>query len=67
MVFAGQACSSLRVQAQGVLQSLASAAKETFNKFEEAVETEDSDKMPSDGSTHGLTSYVVNYLKYLCE
>eukprot|EP00475_Leptophrys_vorax_P008880 TRINITY_DN15801_c0_g1_i1.p1 TRINITY_DN15801_c0_g1~~TRINITY_DN15801_c0_g1_i1.p1 ORF type:complete len:324 (-),score=45.72 TRINITY_DN15801_c0_g1_i1:686-1525(-) len=65
IAFAGSACSAICTNAQTLLQHLAAAAKETFSNFEQAVESEDSDKMPADGATHGLTSYVVNYIKYL--
>ncbi|CAI5484385.1 unnamed protein product [Closterium sp. Yama58-4] len=65
VVFAGSACDAIRGSAQQLLQHLAAAAKEAFNNFELAVESEDSDKVLPDGATHGLTSYVVNYLKYL--
>ncbi|CAI6004168.1 unnamed protein product [Closterium sp. NIES-65] len=65
VVFAGAACDAIRGSAQQLLQHLAAAAKEAFNNFELAVESEDSDKVLPDGATHGLTSYVVNYLKYL--
>ncbi|GJP56162.1 hypothetical protein CLOM_g15212 [Closterium sp. NIES-68] len=65
MVFGGPACAAIRANAQQLLQHLAAAAKEAFSNFELAVESEESSKMPPDGATHGLTSYVVNYLKYL--
>ena len=67
IVFAGPACSNIRNEAQGVLQRLASAAKEAFNNFEKAVESESSERVPPDGNRHELTSYVVNYIKYLYE
>ncbi|CAI5509469.1 unnamed protein product [Closterium sp. Naga37s-1] len=60
VVFAGSACDAIRGSAQQLLQHLAAAAKEAFNNFELAVESEDSDKVLPDGATHGLTSYVLS-------
>eukprot|EP00850_Spirogloea_muscicola_P022306 SM000287S10628 [mRNA] locus=s287:5699:8311:- [translate_table: standard] len=64
-VFSGDACLPMRDAAKGLLRRLSVTARETFGEFEEAVE-KDATKTPvADGTVHPLTSYVINYVKFL--
>jgi exocyst complex protein 7 len=64
-LFKGKACDEIRESALGLTKRLAQKAQETFGDFEEAVE-KDATKTPvSDGTVHPLTSYVINYVKFL--
>eukprot|EP00897_Mesotaenium_endlicherianum_P006653 jgi/Mesen1/6015/ME000306S05280 len=64
-VFTGGACAAVREAVQGLAQRLANTARETFHEFEEAVEKDSSKAPVADGAVHPLTSYVVNYIKFL--
>ncbi|KAK4385461.1 Exocyst complex component EXO70A1 [Sesamum angolense] len=44
---------------------LAQTAQETFGDFEEAVEKDATKTAVADGTVHPLTSYVINYVKFL--
>lgn len=46
---------------------LALTAQETFGDFEEAVEKDATKTTVLDGTVHPLTSYVINYVKFLFE
>jgi exocyst complex component 7 len=46
---------------------LARTAEETFTDFEEAIEKDASKTIVHDGTVHPLTSYVINYVKFLFE
>ena len=46
---------------------LAQTAQETFGDFEEAVEKDATKTSVFDGTVHPLTSYVINYVKFLFE
>lgn len=48
-------------------KKLARAAQETFSEFEEAVEKDCTKTAVLDGTVHPLTSYVINYVKFLFE
>ncbi|KAF7043437.1 hypothetical protein CFC21_052797 [Triticum aestivum] len=65
VVFEGKACSEMRETALGLTKRLAQTAQETFADFEEAVEKDASKTIVQDGTVHPLTSYVINYVKFL--
>ncbi|PHT54197.1 Exocyst complex component EXO70A1 [Capsicum baccatum] len=64
-LFSGKACSEIRESAFGLTKQLAKTAQETFGDFEEAVEKDATKTTISDGTVHPLTSYVINYVKFL--
>eukprot|EP00249_Psilotum_nudum_P023017 c28727_g2_i3 orf=1570-2892(+) len=64
-IFSGNALAEMREAALGLVQRLSQTAQDTFGDFEEAVE-KDATKTPVlDGTVHPLTSYVINYVKFL--
>ncbi|KAK4774363.1 hypothetical protein SAY86_009298 [Trapa natans] len=64
-LFKGKACSEIRESALSLTKSLAQTAQDTFGDFEEAVEKDATKTAVSDGTVHPLTSYVINYVKFL--
>lgn len=66
-LFQGKACNEIRESAFGLTKRLAQTAQETFSDFEEAVEKDATKTAVSDGTVHPLTSYVINYVKFLFE
>ncbi|XP_031116222.1 exocyst complex component EXO70A1-like [Ipomoea triloba] len=64
-LFQGKACNEIRESAFGLTKRLAQTAQETFSDFEEAVEKDATKTAVSDGTVHPLTSYVINYVKFL--
>ncbi|KAI3734600.1 hypothetical protein L6452_14072 [Arctium lappa] len=64
-LFVGKACKDIRESALGLTKRLAQTAQETFGDFEEAVEKDATKTAVSDGTVHPLTSYVINYVKFL--
>lgn len=64
-IFKGKACTEIRESALGLTKRLAQTAQETFGDFEEAVEKDATKTAVSDGTVHPLTSYVINYVKFL--
>lgn len=46
---------------------LSQTAQEIFGDFEEAVEKDVTKSAVLDGTVHPLTSYVINYVKFLFE
>lgn len=64
-LFIGKACNDIRESALGLTKRLAQTAQETFGDFEEAVEKDATKTAVSDGTVHPLTSYVINYVKFL--
>ncbi|CAH9122051.1 unnamed protein product [Cuscuta epithymum] len=64
-LFRGKACNEIRESAFGLTKRLAQTAQETFSDFEEAVEKDATKTAVSDGTVHPLTSYVINYVKFL--
>ncbi|KAL8130004.1 hypothetical protein V2J09_019159 [Rumex salicifolius] len=64
-LFCGEACKEMRQAAFGLTKRLAQTAQETFSDFEEAVEKDATKTAVSDGTVHPLTSYVINYVKFL--
>ena len=67
IIFKGKACSEIRDSAFGLTKRLAQTAQETFGDFEEAVEKDATKTAVLDGTVHPLTSYVINYVKFLFE
>lgn len=67
VIFSGEYAAVARDQASNLLKKLAQTASDTFGDFEDAVE-KDATKTPVlDGTVHPLTSYVINYVKFLLE
>uniref|UniRef100_A0A6M2FCM3 Exocyst subunit Exo70 family protein n=1 Tax=Populus davidiana TaxID=266767 RepID=A0A6M2FCM3_9ROSI len=64
-VFGGKACNEIRESMFGLTKRLAQTAQETFGDFEEAVEKDATKTAVLDGTVHPLTSYVINYVKFL--
>ncbi|XP_071930175.1 exocyst complex component EXO70A1-like isoform X1 [Coffea arabica] len=64
-LFRGKACNDIRESALGLTKRLAQTAQETFSDFEEAVEKDATKTAVADGTVHPLTSYVINYVKFL--
>ncbi|KAL8538879.1 hypothetical protein ACS0TY_000762 [Phlomoides rotata] len=65
VLFRGKACNDIRESALGLTKRLAQTAQETFGDFEEAVEKDATKTAVADGTVHPLTSYVINYVKFL--
>ncbi|ONK57682.1 uncharacterized protein A4U43_C09F2990 [Asparagus officinalis] len=64
-IFEGKACSEMRESSLALTKRLAQTAQETFGDFEEAVEKDATKTAVLDGTVHPLTSYVINYVKFL--
>ncbi|KAL2324981.1 hypothetical protein Fmac_024039 [Flemingia macrophylla] len=64
-LFKGKACSGIKEAATNLTKRLAQTAQETFGDFEEAVEKDATKTAVTDGTVHPLTSYVINYVKFL--
>ncbi|OAY67927.1 exocyst complex component EXO70A1-like [Ananas comosus] len=64
-IFEGKACVEMRESALSLTKRLAQTAQETFGDFEEAVEKDATKTTVLDGTVHPLTSYVINYVKFL--
>ncbi|KAF5179494.1 Exocyst complex component exo70a1 [Thalictrum thalictroides] len=64
-IFGGKACTEMRESAVTLTKRLALTAQETFGDFEEAVEKDATKTAVLDGTVHPLTSYVINYVKFL--
>ncbi|CAN6269836.1 unnamed protein product [Urochloa humidicola] len=64
-IFVGESCSQMRDSALSLTKCLAQTAQKTFSDFEEAVEKDATKNIHIDGTVHPLTSYVINYVKFL--
>ncbi|XP_052198809.1 exocyst complex component EXO70A1-like [Diospyros lotus] len=64
-IFVGKYCLEMRESAIVLTKRLAQTALETFGDFEEAVEKDATKTAVLDGTVHPLTSYVINYVKFL--
>jgi exocyst complex protein 7 len=53
--------------ATGLIKRLGQTAKDTFADFEDAVDKDSTKSVVPDGTVHMLTSYVINYVKFLLE
>ncbi|XP_074377579.1 exocyst complex component EXO70A1-like isoform X1 [Apium graveolens] len=58
-------CAEMREAAKNLTKRLAQTAQDTFGDFEEAVEKDATRTAVHDGTVHPLTSYVINYVKFL--
>lgn len=67
ILFDSKICSEMREAAISLTKRLAQTAQETFGDFEEAVEKDATKTAVQDGTVHPLTSYVINYVKFLYE
>ncbi|KAJ4804647.1 Exocyst subunit exo70 family protein A1 [Rhynchospora pubera] len=65
VIFEGKACREMQESALTLAKRLAQTAQETFTDFEEAVEKDATKTTVADGTVHPLTSYVINYVKFL--
>ncbi|XP_050230196.1 exocyst complex component EXO70A1 [Mercurialis annua] len=65
LLFGSKACTEMRESAMSLTKRLAQTAQETFGDFEEAVEKDATKTAVLDGTVHPLTSYVINYVKFL--
>ncbi|KAL0915565.1 hypothetical protein M5K25_015992 [Dendrobium thyrsiflorum] len=65
LIFEGKACYEMRDVSLNLTKRLALTAQETFGDFEEAVEKDATKTTVLDGTVHPLTSYVINYVKFL--
>ncbi|XP_048424002.1 exocyst complex component EXO70A1-like isoform X2 [Pyrus x bretschneideri] len=65
LLFGSKACMEMRESAVSLTKRLAQTAQETFGDFEEAVEKDATKTAVLDGTVHPLTSYVINYVKFL--
>lgn len=66
-LFGSNHCIETRESALSLTKRLAQTAQETFGDFEEAVEKDATKTAVLDGTVHPLTSYVINYVKFLFE
>ncbi|MBA0650916.1 hypothetical protein Goklo_018290 [Gossypium klotzschianum] len=64
-LFGTKSCTEMRESAQSLTKRLAQTAQETFGDFEEAVAKDATKTAVLDGTVHPLTSYVINYVKFL--
>ncbi|KAL7174231.1 hypothetical protein ACSBR2_033481 [Camellia fascicularis] len=64
-IFESKYCMEMRESAVVLTKRLAQTAQETFGDFEEAVEKDATKTAVLDGTVHPLTSYVINYVKFL--
>ncbi|OMO68578.1 Exocyst complex protein Exo70 [Corchorus olitorius] len=64
-LFGTKCCAEMRESAQSLTKRLAQTAQETFVDFEEEVEKDATKTAVVDGTVHPLTSYVINYVKFL--
>eukprot|EP01018_Ginkgo_biloba_P012251 Gb_18937 [translate_table: standard] len=65
VIFGGKASAEMREAALNLTRRLAQTAQDTFGDFEEAVEKDATKTSILDGTVHPLTSYVINYVKFL--
>lgn len=65
ILFDSKVCAEMREAAINLTKRLAQTAQETFGDFEEAVEKDATKTAVQDGTVHPLTSYVINYVKFL--
>jgi len=67
ILFKGRACTKIREAVMGLTKQFVQTAEETSGDFEEAVENDATKTAVTDGTVHPLTSYVINYVKFLFE
>ncbi|KMZ56999.1 Exocyst complex component EXO70A1 [Zostera marina] len=64
-IFQGKACLVVQQSASSLTERLAQTAHEIFDDFEEAIKNDSTKIAVHDGTVHPLTSYVINYVKFL--
>ncbi|XP_076883412.1 exocyst complex component EXO70A1-like [Bidens hawaiensis] len=64
-LYASISAAELRESVSALTKRLAETAQETFVDFEEAVDKDATKTAVQDGTVHPLTSYVINYVKFL--
>ncbi|WOK97332.1 exocyst complex component EXO70A1-like [Canna indica] len=64
-IFDGKACSEMWESTLSLAKRLAHSVKRTLIDFQEIVENDSTKTMVSDGTVHPLSSYVINYMKFL--
>lgn len=67
VIFGSKYSTEMREAFTALTKKLAKTAKKTFAEFEEAVEKDCTKTAVLDGTVHPLTSYVINYVKFLFE
>ncbi|KAG8370525.1 hypothetical protein BUALT_Bualt14G0125900 [Buddleja alternifolia] len=65
IIFRSKFCGEMRESSLVLTKRLALTAQETFGDFEEAVDKDATKTAVLDGTVHPLTSYVINYVKFL--
>ncbi|XP_042015292.1 exocyst complex component EXO70A1-like [Salvia splendens] len=65
VIFGSKYSTEMREAFTALTKKLAKTAKKTFAEFEEAVEKDCTKTAVLDGTVHPLTSYVINYVKFL--
>ncbi|KAL6651646.1 hypothetical protein ACP70R_010571 [Stipagrostis hirtigluma subsp. patula] len=65
VVFEGQACFENRKSALSLTKCLAQTTKKTFSAFIENILKDSPNSTTTDGAVHPLTSYVINYIKFI--
>ncbi|TVU16689.1 hypothetical protein EJB05_40264, partial [Eragrostis curvula] len=65
VVLQGYACSKHRKSALNLTRCLALTIKRTFNDFKENILKDSPNSTTTDAAVHPLTSYVINYTKFL--
>jgi exocyst complex protein 7 len=66
-LFQGESAAEIRDASEFLLKHLALATEDTFNDFADAVEKDVMKTSVADGTVHPLTSYVVNYIKFMVD
>nr|XP_043606911.1 exocyst complex component EXO70A1-like [Erigeron canadensis] len=64
-IYGSTSGAEMRESVSALTKRLAETAQETFVDFEEAVEKDATKTAVLDGTVHPLTSYVINYVKFL--
>jgi len=67
LVFSGDAATGMRDAATTLIRRLGQTARDTLADFEDAVDKDATKTLVLDGTVHMLTSYVINYVKFLLE
>lgn len=67
IIFGSKYFGEMRQAALILTKRLAKTAKNTLADFEEAVDKDATKTVVHDGTVHPLTSYVINYVKFLFE
>eukprot|EP00897_Mesotaenium_endlicherianum_P000145 jgi/Mesen1/10130/ME000075S09640 len=66
VIFAGSACILVREEGANLMRQMTQATRATLAQFEDGIES-DKTAEPPDANVHPLTSYVMNYIKFLSE